>query len=42
MVNMLLIPGTGSRGHLAESLAAESMSLQGDEVASLCTAFNER
>ena len=40
--NVLLIPGTSSRGHLAENLGAESLSLQDDEVASLRTAFSER
>jgi pyridoxine 4-dehydrogenase len=39
--NVLLIPGTGSRGHLAENLAAASLSLQDDEVARLSTAFSE-
>ena len=39
--NILLIPGTGSRGHLAENLAAESFSLRKDEVASLSAAFGE-
>jgi pyridoxine 4-dehydrogenase len=39
--NLLLIPGTCSRGHLAENLAAESLSLQDDEVANLCAAFSE-
>jgi len=38
--NILLIPGTGSRGHLAENLAAESFSLQ-NEVAGLSAAFSE-
>jgi pyridoxine 4-dehydrogenase len=37
--NVLLIPGTSSRGHLAENLAAESASLQVDEVTSLNSAF---
>jgi len=37
--NVLLIPGTRSRGHLAENLAAGSLSLQDDEVASLSAAF---
>jgi diketogulonate reductase-like aldo/keto reductase len=37
--NVLLIPGTGSRGHLAENLAAGSLSLHDDEVACLSTAF---
>jgi pyridoxine 4-dehydrogenase len=40
--NVLLIPGTSSRGHLVENLGAESVSLQDDEVASLRTAFSER
>jgi pyridoxine 4-dehydrogenase len=39
--NVLLIPGTSSRGHLAENLAAGSLSLQDDEVASLSAAFSE-
>jgi pyridoxine 4-dehydrogenase len=39
--NILLIPGTGSRGHLAENLAAESFSLRKDEVARLSAAFSE-
>jgi pyridoxine 4-dehydrogenase len=33
--NVLLIPGTRSRGHLAENLAAGLLSLHDDEVASL-------
>lgn len=37
--NVLLIPGTSSRGHLAENLAAGSMSLDDDEIASLSAAF---
>ena len=39
--DVLLIPGTSSRGHLAENLAAASVSLQDDEVASLSAAFSE-
>jgi pyridoxine 4-dehydrogenase len=39
--NVLLIPGTSSRRNLAENLAAVSVSLQDDEVASLSTAFGE-
>jgi aryl-alcohol dehydrogenase-like predicted oxidoreductase len=39
--NVLLIPGTRSRGHLAENLAAGSLSLNDDDVASLNTAFSE-
>jgi pyridoxine 4-dehydrogenase len=39
--NVLLIPGTSSRGHLSENLAAGSLSLQGDEIASLSAAFSE-
>jgi pyridoxine 4-dehydrogenase len=39
--NVLLIPGTRSRGHLAENLAAGSLSLREDEVASLTAAFNK-
>jgi pyridoxine 4-dehydrogenase len=33
--NVLLIPGTGSRGHLAENLAAGSLSLHDNDIASL-------
>ena len=39
--NVLLIPGTSSRRHLAENLAAGSMSLDDDEIASLSAAFGE-
>jgi len=39
--NVLLIPGTRSRGHLTENLAAGSASLDDDDVASLNTAFSE-
>jgi aryl-alcohol dehydrogenase-like predicted oxidoreductase len=39
--NVLLIPGTRSRGHLTENLAAGSLSLNDDDVASLNTAFSE-
>ena len=39
--NVLLIPGTSSRSHLAENLAAGSVSLQADEVANLTVAFGE-
>jgi pyridoxine 4-dehydrogenase len=39
--NVLLIPGTKSRRHLSENLAAGSISLHDDEVASLNTAFGE-
>jgi pyridoxine 4-dehydrogenase len=39
--NVLLIPGTSSRGYLAENLGAESLSLQDDEVACLSTAFSK-
>jgi pyridoxine 4-dehydrogenase len=39
--NVLLIPGTRSRGHLAENLAAGLLSLNDDDVASLNTAFSE-
>ena len=39
--NVLLIPGTSSRGHLAENLGAESLSLRDDEVASLSEAFSK-
>jgi pyridoxine 4-dehydrogenase len=39
--NVLLIPGTRSRGHLAENLAAGSLSLQDDEVTSLSAAFGD-
>jgi pyridoxine 4-dehydrogenase len=38
--NVLLIPGTSSRAHLAENLAAAAMSLPDDEVASLSAAFS--
>lgn len=38
--NILLIFGTGSRRHLTENLAAASLSLQDDEVASLTAAFS--
>ena len=38
--NVLLIPGTGSREHLAENVAAESLSLRNDELASLNAAFD--
>jgi aryl-alcohol dehydrogenase-like predicted oxidoreductase len=38
--NVLLIPGTSSRGHLAENLAVGLLSLQDDELASLYTAFS--
>jgi diketogulonate reductase-like aldo/keto reductase len=38
---VLLIPGTGNRGHLAENLAAASLSLHHGEVAGLSTAFGE-
>jgi pyridoxine 4-dehydrogenase len=39
--NVLLIPGTANRGHLAENLAAGSLSLSDDEVASLRAEFSE-
>jgi pyridoxine 4-dehydrogenase len=39
--NVLLIPGTGNRRHLAENLAAGSLSLPDDEVASLRAEFSE-
>jgi aryl-alcohol dehydrogenase-like predicted oxidoreductase len=39
--NVLLIPGTGSRSHLAENLGAESLSLRDDEVVALRAAFGE-
>jgi aryl-alcohol dehydrogenase-like predicted oxidoreductase len=39
--NVLLIPGTRGRGHLTENLAAGSLSLDDDDVASLNTAFSE-
>ncbi len=39
--NVLLIPGTRTRGHLTENLAAGSLSLGDDDVASLNTAFGE-
>ena len=37
--DVLLIPGTSSRSHLAENLAAGSLSLHDDEVTRLTTAF---
>jgi len=37
--NILLIPGTSSRRHLAENLAAEALSLHDDDIASLDAAF---
>jgi pyridoxine 4-dehydrogenase len=37
--NVLLIPGTSSRGHLAENLAAASPLLTNDEIVSLTSAF---
>jgi pyridoxine 4-dehydrogenase len=37
--NVLLIPGTSSRGHLAENLADASLSLHNDEICSLTSAF---
>jgi len=40
--NVLLIPGTRSRGHLTENLAAGSLSLDDDDVACLNTAFSEQ
>jgi pyridoxine 4-dehydrogenase len=40
--NVLLIPGTSSRGHLAENLAAGSLSLRDDEISSLRSAFGVR
>lgn len=39
--NVLLIPGTSSRGHLAENLAAGLVSLHDDDVASLNKAFGQ-
>lgn len=36
---VLLIPGTSSRSHLAENIAAGSLSLSDDEVASLTATF---
>jgi pyridoxine 4-dehydrogenase len=38
--NVLLIPGTSSRHHLAENLGAASLSFEEDEVASLAEAFS--
>jgi pyridoxine 4-dehydrogenase len=38
--NILLIPGTRSRRHLAENLAAASLSLEDDEVTRLTDAFS--
>lgn len=40
--NVLLIPGTSTRGHLAENLAAGSLSLRDDEISSLNSAFGVR
>jgi diketogulonate reductase-like aldo/keto reductase len=40
-LGVLLIPGTSSRGHLAENLAAGSLALSADEVAALSAAFDE-
>jgi pyridoxine 4-dehydrogenase len=37
--NVLLIPGTSTRGHLAENLAAGSLSLHNDEIDGLTSAF---
>jgi len=37
--NVLLIPGTSSRSHLAENIAAGSLSLSDDEVTSLTATF---
>jgi pyridoxine 4-dehydrogenase len=39
--NVLLIPGTRTRAHLTENLAAGLLSLDDDDVASLNTAFGE-
>jgi aryl-alcohol dehydrogenase-like predicted oxidoreductase len=39
--NVLLIPGTGNRSHLAENLGAESLSLDDDEVVALAAAFGQ-
>jgi pyridoxine 4-dehydrogenase len=39
--NVLLIPGTRTRGHLTENLAAGVLSLDDDDFASLNTAFGE-
>ncbi|GAB2641377.1 oxidoreductase [Prescottella soli] len=38
--NVLLIPGTSSRAHLAENLGAASLRLSDDEVTRLTTAFH--
>jgi aryl-alcohol dehydrogenase-like predicted oxidoreductase len=38
--NVLLIPGTRSRSHLTENLAAGSLSLASDEIGSLSAAFS--
>jgi hypothetical protein len=40
--NILLIPGTSSRRHLAENLATASLSLEEDEVASLAEGIHLR
>jgi len=39
--NVLLIPGTSSRGHLAENLGTDSVLLQDDEIARLTAAFSQ-
>jgi pyridoxine 4-dehydrogenase len=38
--NVLLIPGTGNRGHLAENLAAGELQLTDDDIARLNQAFS--
>jgi pyridoxine 4-dehydrogenase len=38
--NVLLIPGTSRRGHLAENIASGSLSLQPDEITRLTDAFD--
>ena len=38
--NVLLIPGTSSRGHLAENVAAGSVPLRDDDITSLNAAFD--
>jgi pyridoxine 4-dehydrogenase len=38
--NVLLIPGTSSRGHLAENIASGLLSLQPDEITCLTEAFD--
>jgi pyridoxine 4-dehydrogenase len=39
--NVLLIPGTSSRGHLAENVASGSLTLREDDIAALNAAFDD-